>query len=418
MKKYCSINNINIGRLAVTGVAFSIIMTSMMMSSCKEDSSFLGYDLTDLNDSLSSSVIDTLSVEMFNEDADSIMSNNGTSCVVGNFSDAEFGSVQASSIVQFGMSSTTDTFNIEANNVKATLSLYRTFNTKAKEALTLNFYSVTKRLYDSVSYSSAVNPKLLVDYTTKIGSKVINTSDTTFTIDLPAVASLLAQNKYVVGNKRFIDIFKGIYIEAEKVGANGEITTFNLGSSLSNLTIAYNTKSKTTGADTVKTVVLYNYSTLRTSNVNFYNHSANYAKANDSVFYASGLAGYKVRIAFPTLHTLQNSKMSVNKAEIIVQADTLSNTFVPYSSTFELFRNATNSYQSITDNSYNNYKMNENLQLKLDITNHIQEYISSKLTTPDLFIRPTYNYRLLTHTRFTNKYGKKVKLRIVYSNLR
>ena len=424
MRKFFSTNKKYVGRSLVAAVSLSFVSASLMMSSCKEDSSFLGYEILNPSDTLSSQISDTLTVQLFNEEADSILSNNMSACVVGDATFNEFGTTTSSSIVQFGMNQYTDTFKLDATatDVTAKLTLKRAFVIKPKESFKINVYRAKDLIYDTVAYASNVNPLSLVDYSNKIASQILTTTDSTLSVDLPNVASLLSNNRNIINNKNFVNLFKGLYFEGERVGSNGEICTFNLNAS-SNITVSYKVKTTVTKVDTVKTIVLYCNPYARMASVNYFKHSVNMNKANDSVFYISGLAGYRVRVAFPNLKVLQGQRIAINKAELILHVDTsarINNTYPPYPSYFSLYHYDSD-YQVIRDYNYNQYTFNkENLNFVMNITNHIQQFVSASSTTADLYIQPYYdsNSQLYTQLKLTNKYGKKAKLRILYSRLR
>lgn len=422
MRKFFTTNKRYAGRFFMASASLCIISVNLMMSSCQEDSSFLGYDLLDNSDSLAST-IDTLSVSLSNVEADSVVALNSIATVVGNYNDPLFGNSSASTILQFGMFSFNDTFKLDstATAIKAEMTLYRYFSfNKPKESLKINVYMVSTRIYDTVSYASNIDPTKLIS--TKIGSKILLPTDSIFEIELPDVASLFKAKDLVINNMNFVNKFKGVYLEAEKVGANGDICTFDR--EQSKLDLSYTSKLSKSKTDTTKIITLVTninrsqpYSGM--ANVNYYKHSANQHLANDSVLYISGLAGYRVKASFPTLKTIMNDKkIFINKAELIVQADTSLNTIFPYSNEFNMYRYGTTYYEPTRD-FYKKVLLNrENLELRFDIMNQIQDYISGKNSSPDFYIQPFNNDRRLTQTRLLNKYGKKAKLRILYSRLR
>jgi len=390
-----------------------------MMSSCKEDSSFLGYDILNPNDTLNSILIDTLTVQFYNEEAHEIKSYNQSLGLVGNQSDANFGTTSASSIVQFGLYRYTDTFKIDqkATNFTASLTLKRNLSVKTNVPVTINIYQVNKRLYDSISYSSTSNPKDLVDYTAPIGTFTANPTDSIYTINLSSnFAQFLASKKLIVNNKNFLDFFNGLYYEPEKPSSDGSIYSFNLNYKSSYLTFSY--KSDTT----TKSINLYRIPETRCANVNYYTHSKNTHLANDSVLYISGLAGYRVRVSFPTLNVLQDPSISINKAELIIQADTSANQSIPYPTKLDLYRNdisTTIPYTTIRDYAFTINKLNkENQFVKLNITCHIQDFISRRITTGDFYIHPYGNEIFTTQLILLNRKSNKAKLRILYSHLR
>lgn len=316
--------------------------------------------------------IDSLSIESFTAQDDSVRSDEATTVLLGAFNDPKFGRVDAGFYTQLRLSTNQPNFainvpieSLEVDSVVLAL-LY------SGEQYGFNFpqnyevYELNERLYgDSLYYSNrimAVKPGNLVLEETQPQRPMPN-STITVGDNSESPPQLRLKLSHALADKifaasgsdslttaLFAEFFKGLYV---KVGnnpipsGNGGVHSFNLLAAGSKLTIYYREPAVGENpADTLQHDLLIN-----TNAVNFTHIDHDFSNADPDLtsqingdvslgqqtLYIKAGAGLKARVSFPWLDQLNSDTMAINRAELIVPFE-LNTTFPPPDRLFAIGR--------------------------------------------------------------------------------
>lgn len=314
------------------------LLAVAVIASCNKEPDLIGLDLLPEGDRLNMSFTDTSSIIAYSVKEDSLRTENLASNLLGYLNDPIFGPVKASFYTQFRLP--TNNFSFGENPVADSIVFTLVYNGVYGDSLTQHTVKVyeldevldiEKQYYsnsilpvlptaigeatfipnlkeaDSVN-NQAVRPHLRVTLTQEFANKLLSASDST-----------LSSNKY------FIDVFKGLFIDAEPIapGSPGSILHFDMLNEMSRVALYYHNDK-----DTLSIKFLINSSCARFNNYNHYGYASaapellqqfagDTATIHQQVFVQS-MGGSKVKLKIPFLQNIpQNSNIAVNEALLI-----------------------------------------------------------------------------------------------------
>lgn len=415
-------------------LVFSGTVLLVSLSSCTDDLSILGNELLPGNDKFQIKELSGLEVEAYQLKPDSISTSFNRTAFLGSYEDAVYGSMYADFALQYGMELKNP--NIPRGATLDSAVLYIHVNQViGNNPLSVNIYRLNDSLASDSSYLSTIDAGLLANKSEKVASGQLKAEANQlarFTLSNAFALEILSADTATQNdNEKFVQFFKGLYFEP----VNALSTNTLMG-----LTIVPTAGKE---ANKSKIVIYYKYpqkdSSLsvtlsQTEPSNWfthlkYNHSGTkietaYSQPTpDTALFLQSLAGAHVQIRFKGLDSLlQLKNVAILKAELIVPVDTLQNMPMAYPAHAELAY-AVNPGQDgikslIADENFYDHRINKSDNRYLfNLTAHIQKYTDRKITDPSVFIYPVLNNSVLNRIGISNTKARKMKLRVVYSEL-
>jgi len=321
---------------------------------CEEYSS-IGIEVLPTGDLLS--VKNTLikdDISSFTHTEDSIRTDEASQSLLGCFNDSLFGMTTIDFATQFRLTGFPDfgKYNPQPDSIKLYL-YYRVIYGDTITKQRLKVYELESSIDPDLEYKQDVDLKGLasyellgqIEFTPKV--KIDSASKDTFyqLINVPLDFSLAEKLFYadsvdVINNDVFLEYFKGLYIESEKISNRGGaiLTLETLGSgsfSGSGVVLFYHNDSLKSMVDVNKdSVLLMPYEVSKFSaRINHIDHdysnapfypNLNSETNQDSLIYVQANGGLKSKIFIDNLTSWKDSaNTATNKAELIFQIDTL-----------------------------------------------------------------------------------------------
>lgn len=323
------------------------------LSSCKKKENIIGAQLHD--DKLNVSVIDSLSLITYGDLQDSLQSSGLSISTLGSYIDPVFGETKSSIYTHLRLSADNVNFapsgsslDIEIDSVVLALQFTDYYGTLDPQ--TFEVYEILDDLYtDSIYYSNhsssldltnivsvgfenitpnpndkiyidgdSLEPQLRIRIDNSFGQKIVNESG----------------NSNISNNENFLQFIKGIYITTNSSLSSGQgaILSFDLLNSNSKMTIYYR---DTVQKDTNSFDLLINSSCARVNNIQHdYTATAIESLVNDSSLganeiYIQSLQGVRTFVEFPTLESLKDSNIIVNKAVLTMPVNYSGGNYTP-----------------------------------------------------------------------------------------
>jgi hypothetical protein len=331
----------------LSGVA---IATTVLLSSCKKDTSDIGLDLLQ-GDQLHGMFTDTLTVISHTRKVDSVKTSKTASIICGNYYDPVFGVTNASFYSELypEKTGTSVDFGPDPQIDSIVLSLAYKGYYGRPAPLTFKVFQVTQRMYADSSYNS--DTSLTYNSLFPLANVTLepNTIDSVHAdgltyppqlrMDKVLLSGLLNESIYTTLDD-FLDIFSGILVTASPTSLSGNraLYYFNPSDARTKVTLYYHDAS--TPSTQVKFAYLMGGSSQR---FNHFDHDYTLAPnitaqvnspefIQEDLVYAQGLAGLQVKLSIPYLMQLKaGGDIAINKAELVVKADpgTIDNFFTP-----------------------------------------------------------------------------------------
>ena len=420
---------------------------AVIFSACKEDIGNLGLNVQPEDELLNTILFEETEIAAYSAKNDSVITSNIRMNLLGDIQDPIFGKTQAAIYTQFHLSGNSLNFKDSAYVDSLVLNLvYGAYYGDTLQSLRIRVYELNEDLLKStvyygnstVSYKSDLlgeiqvlpTPNTPKDTSTKAAYMSIPLSK-----DFAKDKFLSKSGKSELENDaNFIAYFKGFYIEAEAVSANGCMMSIDLIDSRSALNLYYGNKENSNQMEQFR----IDTSCVRFSHINHFDYAGvdanlsaqlagNHASTND-VLYGQSSGGIKTVIAFPHLKELfAGQQIIIHKAELVVTRidDALPNYFAPASLSLSYDRSPTEKNLVLLDayfgltyfgGTYDEVKK----QYAFRITKYIQELIDGENTADyrlNLMVVPAAAQ--LTRSMFygTNPADKekRIKLKIHYT---
>ena len=423
-------------KILILSVLKIIIPSSfLIISGCGEEPVFIGRNLLPPTDNISIKTDSTSEIVAYTVNAKPILTNSNEHFLFGSLNDSIFGYSEAAIVSQIDAISPKslpegriiDSLVIELKikgfyGDSSTVQKIRAFELVEKLKADTSYFSntVTDSMYNPV----------------ELGFAEFFPSDTIirFKLTNPSFLDKFAHTKDTIFSKNnyFTDVFRGFYFEAEKYAApGGALSYIDIKSQQSKITLYYDTDKSDTVNNTYLMYFAY-YSKIFNvfrSSYDSYPPSVNLNNPTheDTVLFATSMAGLDIRIFFPDLEKWRDrAPVSIVKAELIIGVEDEVfewNDYVKYPERFILYSiNDKNNYELLYDHHINSeafggyYNKNENVY-KINISYYLQAYLDKKIEKTELSLitlnnNSTANRVILKGPLATGK--KRMKLRVIY----
>jgi len=302
-----------------------------LFSACKKNWNELGSQLI-ATENITVLSFDSLKIKASIHKEDSLSSLNTSSYFLGSFTDADFGSTDASIYTEFRMPSSDVVFgeNAQADSIVLSFQIEGFYgdtssalNISVKEMLE----EITSSSIDSSGQDSSIviytDQDFLIDNTT-IGSlsyTAASSGATLVNINLTnefAQSFLDAETLNFEDNTAFQSFFKGLYISCDQFTSQGMLLELDLLDVSSKLTLYYqNSESDSLSYDfqinsnaDKMTRWSHDYSTTNIPNL--------IGEEDLEQAYVQGSVGYRTYLTLPSLESLKDSNYVIHKAELTI----------------------------------------------------------------------------------------------------
>ena len=302
-----------------------------LFSACKKNWNELGSQLI-ATENITVLSFDSLKIKASIHKEDSLSSLNTSSYFLGSFTDADFGSTDASIYTEFRMPSSDVVFgeNAQADSIVLSLQIDG-FYGDTSSALNISVKEMLEEITSSTTDSSGQDSSIviytdqdfLIDNTT-IGSlsyTAASSGATLVNINLTnefAQSFLDAETLNFEDNTAFQSFFKGLYISCDQFTSQGMLLELDLLDVSSKLTLYYqNSESDSLSYDfqinsnaDKMTRWSHDYSTTNIPNL--------IGEEDLEQAYVQGSVGYRTYLTLPSLESLKDSNYVIHKAELTI----------------------------------------------------------------------------------------------------
>jgi hypothetical protein len=302
-----------------------------LFSACKKNWNELGSQLI-ATENITVLSFDSLKIKASIHKEDSLSSLNTSSYFLGSFTDADFGSTDASIYTEFRMPSSDVVFgeNAQADSIVLSLQIDG-FYGDTSSALNISVKEMLEEITSSTTDSSGQDSSIviytdqdfLIDNTT-IGSlsyTAASSGTTIVNINLTnefAQSFLDAETLNFEDNTAFQSFFKGLYISCDQFTSQGMLLELDLLDVSSKLTLYYqNSESDSLSYDfqinsnaDKMTRWSHDYSTTNIPNL--------IGEEDVEQAYVQGSVGYRTYLTLPSLESLKDSNYVIHKAELTI----------------------------------------------------------------------------------------------------
>jgi len=398
-----------------------IVLLVFAFTSCEEQSS-IGVEVLPAGDIISvRNTIQNTRSYTFSED--SIRTDEASKSLLGSFSDSLFGNTTIGFATQFRLYGFPDFGkNPKVDSVKLYL-YYRVIYGDTITKQKFNIYELESPLDVDSKYTQDVDLKSM-SYDDLIGEyeyipkvKLDSTSKDTFyqLINIPIDMSLgekliSADSLDMINNDVFLEFFKGLYIETEKLTSQGgailSLEAVQDGSfNGSALVLFYSNDSikSVAGGDSslIMPYIISKYS-ARVNNIThdysqapFYNH-LNSEAVEDSLIYVQATGGLKSRVLIDALSSWRDSvNIAINKAELIFQIDTVASEIHKYPPPLQMLFTVVDSTgreflpkDYVFSPSFYGGALFSDYTYHFNITQHMQEIIVGNVKNYGFYLTP------------------------------
>ena len=302
-----------------------------LFSACKKNWNELGSQLI-ATENITVLSFDSLKIKASIHKEDSLSSLNTSSYFLGSFTDADFGSTDASIYTEFRMPSSDVVFgeNAQADSIVLSFQI-EGFYGDTSSALNISVKEMLEEITSSTTDSSGQDSSIviytdqdfLIDNTT-IGSlsyTAASSGTTIVNINLTnefAQSFLDAETLNFEDNTAFQSFFKGLYISCDQFTSQGMLLELDLLDVSSKLTLYYqNSESDSLSYDfqinsnaDKMTRWSHDYSTTNIPNL--------IGEEDVEQAYVQGSVGYRTYLTLPSLESLKDSNYVIHKAELTI----------------------------------------------------------------------------------------------------
>lgn len=380
----------------------------LLAASCNKEPDFIGLDLLPEGDRLNMSYIDTLDIEAYTIREDSLRTDGLAVNLIGYINDPTFGQVNASFYTQYRLASFGNKFI--PTSVADSMVLYLVYAGLYGDSLStqhLKVYELNEKLEADKAYYSG-NSKTIAP--SPIGEVTFVPSFVPDTVTKTARLRISLSNEFMLkflaatdstytSNTKFLEVFKGLYLEADPSATTGtgSVVSFNLLHAESKLQLFFHN-------DTVKSQINFviNSDAIR---FNHYEHDYSAAAgmlvdqlqgntlAGEERLYIQAMAGTKVNLRIPYIQNIPGKeKMAINEALLVLtNADPLSAFLPPPQLAIRLY-NDTGSYVILPEESINAFYFGGQYRKDGEYHFRITKYVQDRMMHPE---KPDYGMVLL-----------------------
>ncbi len=437
-------------------------LVSLIFWSCKDELNKTGYGILDKGDlvSVNKTEIDKSTIKSFTVTDEKQRTDEPSYNLLGTFNDPVFGKTTADFACQFRLSSYPDlTKEAQPDSLVLHLLYMESFGDTITSQR-LKVYELASDLDFDAKYDQDVNlkglskgevladysyvPKFKLDSLTNLygSTKKIPKDTVVQEIAIKLSASLLnklwaTDSLTLSKNDRFLEYFKGLYIEAGDLNQGGSIMKIYSIANGSRMIMYYHNNEE----DSLYINYSINENSARVSRFN-HNYSNTVFAANldkkvnqDSLIYLQTTGGLASKILIPNLNQWRDSaNVAINKAELIFTVDQHFSDTAKYSPPYQVILSAINEKDSLYFPSdlafsqayFGGIYNSADGTYRFNIAKHMQELMSKK-TTGEGYIRENYGFFLSTADRNTtyNRVALKgatsktgIRLVITYSKIK
>lgn len=399
-----------------------LAISLFFLPSCEEDTSF-GYELIPGQDTLHGYFDSSSSLSGYTFFQDSIRSDEGIYSsarpysVVGSYLDPVFGFTRADFMTEVRLSSNLVSFGdtMVPDSLVLYLKLAETYGDFRQAVPTnISVYKLSSNIHFDSTYYSNINPANYHNPADLVGTYTYypQSSDSLLRIalDTTAFMNILRTDSTMLNSDTFRVYMPGFYITSEPVEQGGQILSFDMLSTSSQLSLFYHyqeddDKPILPVSSTRRFNFLINSSCAR---INHLSHD--YSKAwtpiqgiGDSTFatskgYIQGLGGVKFKINTSGLeHWKDSAGLVIVKAELIIPIESNSNDFFDAPSILALSKLENDTNQFLSDQYHNGTYytdyFNGNFystrgEYRFNIAQHLQDIISGASENLSLVLYP------------------------------
>jgi hypothetical protein len=325
--------------LALTGIA-------LLIFSCTKEADIIGLNIQPPGDEMGLSITDTIGLVSYSVREDSVNTSNLPISLLGSLFDPVFGKTTASIYSEIRLSNVQLDFGAGAAIDSIVLSLaFKSLWGDSSTIQTFRVFEMTENIeVDSTYYSTHVFD---FNESTELGSISISPPTDSIMVDTVKLAPHLriplnqvladklldGSSDDFVSNEEFRKFLKGLYITADPVQESGKgaLITFEMFTSLTNLTVYYHNNDK----DSLKYIFYITNDGARFNHFEHYDYAdadplfrqqvidGNKALGQD-IIYLQPLGGVRTYLHIPSLVTLgneiqsgQRTMIAVNEAKIV-----------------------------------------------------------------------------------------------------
>ena len=395
-------------------------LMAVIFLGCNKNTNELGMELLPSSDliQVKSTVIKD-DIAAFTTREDSIRTDERSKSLLGSFNDPKFGNTTIDFAAQFRLNTYPD---YGSNPVADSVKLYLYYRSVYGDTVTqqrLRAFELESSLdvdadyYENVDLKSLASSQLLgeIEFMPQIALDSTS-SDTLYQlIVMPLDVSLgeklvNADSLQMINNDVFLNFFKGLYFETEKItGEGGSILSLDAASSSSfqgSALVVYYNNDENEDAETPDTLSMPYIITQYSARVNQIEHdysetdfggSLNEETNPDSLIYVQSTGGLESKITIDNLtnwrdsiHISQNNDTipyAINKAELVFQVDTVASDLEKYPPPSQLLFIAVNDDGSeylpvdylFSPAFYGGYLNTDDYTYRFNITQHVQQII-------------------------------------------
>lgn len=434
----------------VFGFAFIVIT----FWSCTDELSSVGLGLLPTGDLVRvGKVVEKATIKAYNKTDEKQRTDEPGYNLLGTFNDPVFGKTTADFACQFRLTGYPD---FSKNAQIDSLVLYLLYNEVYGDTLTpqkLKIYElasdldIDQKYYQDINLKSLAKSEVLADFdyvpkfkldslTNNYGSTKKDPKDTVIQeiaikLDQKLIEKLMAADSLTWSdNDKFLQYFKGLYIEAGDLNQGGSIMKIYTLATGSRMVMHYHNSEKDS--------LFYNYNiNENAARVSRFVHdysttdfAANLDKEEnmDSLIYLQTTGGLRTKIMIPNLGTWSDStNFAINQAELIFQIDTIVSDTAKYISPEQLVLTAIDkdgkeylpSDVAFSSVYYGGFYNKTDKTYRFNIAKHMQEVIEGKKENHGFYLATAFRSATFRRTVLkgaTSKTG--VRLEITYSKLK
>jgi hypothetical protein len=404
----------------------------IFLTSCEEESSFIGLEIQPPTDRLSVKLSANNIVNAFTFKVDSVKSDNFSIQLLGEINDPVFGFSKADFFSKMSMG--LYRYNFGDNPEVDSMFLYFQIAGIYGDAETphlINVYELTDTIYYDSSYYNNLDPSAFFEASSLIASHLYTPTNEDTLIKIPITDALFRERFVNIDSTsrdnelNFQKFFPGIYVTAEKQNDPGSILSLNLISLNSRMVMYFRNDSDT---------LQFNYFLgSLAAKVNLFRHdysgtefytNLNQTTIQDSVIYIQSMGGLMAKLDFSDLaHWRDSVPVAINKARIIFPVEEADMTGSDYNKPVRLIllaKDENGNFKTITDYDYGSAYFGGTYSLdsksyNFNITNQVQKFVQGSLNEIELYllvseIGTTANRTVLTSGNHSNP----VRLEITY----
>lgn len=400
----------------------AFLLLILAITGCTEQSD-LGLEILPTDDLIKvKNVIlkDGISTFTFNEEL--VPTGGATKSLLGNLTDPVFGNTTIDFAAQFRLFSFPD---YGENPVADSLKLFIYYRLSYGDTVTPQIFRVYElespldidaEYFQDVDLKSMASVYLLgeTEYTPTIGQDSATGEYLLQLITIPLDLSLAeklinADSTQMINNDVFLEFFKGLYIESQKLTSDGgTILTLEAASTSafqgSALVIYYN-NDENIAAEVPDTLLMPFIISEYSARVNSMNHdysgtpfeaNLNSEVGDDSLIYIQATGGLKSRILIDDVFSWKDSlNIAINKAELIFQVDTIASDIENFAPPSQLLFTVVDEEGTeflpidyvFSPDFYGGYLW-EDYTYRFNITQHLQQIIEGKADNFGFFLTP------------------------------